>query len=259
MHAGFARAVLPVAASAIATGAEGLDAAETRIPTADGEIPAYYARPAAGGAFPAVLVVHEIFGVDEHIRDVCRRLAHAGYFAVAPELFARLGDISGIADIQELIKLVSRVPDAQVLSDLDAAAAWATGTGKADPARLAITGFCWGGRIAWLYAAHNPRLQAAAAWYGRLTGPTDALHPRHPVDVAGSLHAPVLGLYGGQDQSIPLDTVERMRAALQQAGAASEIVLYPDAGHAFHADYRPSYHAAAAQDGWKRMLAWFAR
>jgi carboxymethylenebutenolidase len=259
---GFARAVEPVSASTIATGANGLAAGAVRIPTAVGEIPGYYARPAGGDALPVVLVVHEIFGVHEHIKDVCRRLAKQGYFAVAPELYARQGDVSELADIQEILKVVAKAPDAQIMSDLDAAAAWAGQTGKADLDRLAITGFCWGGRIVWLYAAHNPQLKAGAAWYGRLVsghpvGAHDSLHPKNPIDVAGALHAPVLGLYGGQDQGIPLDTVERMRAPLKSAGSPSGIVVYPDAGHAFNADYRPSYNRAAAEDGWKRMLEWF--
>ncbi|HVN04984.1 MAG TPA: dienelactone hydrolase family protein [Bryobacteraceae bacterium] len=235
------------------------DESTVRISTADGEIPAYQARLAGGDALPVVLVVHEIFGVHEHIRDVCRRLANQGYFAVAPELFARQDDVSGIADIQELIKIAAQVGDAQVMSDLDASVAWAVRTGCADVDRLAITGFCWGGRIVWLYAAHNAKLKAGAAWYGRLAGQPDALHPRHPVDAAGSLHAPVLGLYGGRDQSIPLGTVERMRAELATVGGQSEIVVYPEAGHAFNADYRPSFHRASAEDAWKRMLAWFDR
>ena len=259
---GFAPAVGPVSAATIATDTEGLDAGAVRIPTPGGAIPGYRARPASGDAFPVALVVHEIFGVLEHIKDVCRRLAKQGYFAVAPELYARQGDVSGLADIQEILKVVAKVPDAQVMSDLDAAVAWAASTGQADVDRLAITGFCWGGRIVWLYAAHNPQLKAGAAWYGRLVGGQpagDALHPKNAIDVAGALDAPVLGLYGGQDQGIPLDTVERMRAALQATGSPSQIVVYPDAGHAFNADYRPSHNRAAAEDGWKRMIEWFNR
>jgi len=174
-------------------------------------------------------------------------------------VYVRQGDVSQIADIPEILKIVAQVADTQVMSDLDAAVAWAANAGKADLSRLAITGFCWGGRVVWLYAAHNSELKAGAAWYGKLVAPQDALHPKNPIDVAGALHAPVLGLYGGQDQGIPLDTVERMRAALQAAASPSQIVVYPDAGHAFNADYRPSYNPAAAQDGWTRMLAWFTR
>jgi carboxymethylenebutenolidase len=259
LAAGFAAATQPVAA-AITTDTEGLEAAEVKIPVRDGEIPGYRARPAKGRSFPIVLVVQEIFGVHEHIRDLCRRLAKQGYLAVAPELYARQGDVSQMHDIQEIIsKVVSKVPDAQVLADLDDTAAWAASTQKGMSRSLGITGFCWGGRIAWLYAAHNPQLKAGAAWYGRLVGATDELHPRNPIDIAATLKPPVLGLYGGQDHGIPLDTVERMRAALKAAGNPSEIIVYPDAPHAFNADYRPSYRQADAQDAWNRMLAWFHR
>jgi len=231
-----------------------------KVPVAGGEIPAYRALPAGAGPFPVVLVVQEIFGVHEHIRDVCRRFAKAGYLALAPELFARQGDVSRITDVQEIVAtVVSRVPDAQVMADLDAAVAFAGRGGRGDTARLAITGFCWGGRIVWLYAAHNPRLKAGAAWYGRLGGATDPLHPKHPLDVAGELKAPVLGLYGGADAGIPGDSVEQMRAALRAAGGPSEIVVYAGAPHGFHADYRDSYREEPARDGWQRTLAWFAK
>jgi carboxymethylenebutenolidase len=256
---GFARAVLPIAASTITTGTAGLSAGDVRIPTADGEIPGYGARPEAGDSFPVVLVVHEIFGVHEHLQDVCRRLAREGYFAVAPELFARVGDVAAISDRDELMKVVAKAPDAQVMSDLDATAAWAGRTGKSDTSRLGMTGFCWGGRITWLYAAHNPQLKAGAAWYGKLVSERVPLHPKHPIDVAGSLNAPVLGLYGAKDTGIPRETVEQMRAELRKAGSPSEIVVYPEAGHAFNADYRPSYNPEAAHDGCKRMLAWFRK
>ncbi len=260
LAAGFAAAVLPVTAETITTDTNGLDAGEVKIPVHDGQLPGSRARPAQGRTFPTVLVVHEIFGVHEHIRDICRRLAKKGYLAVAPELYARQGDVSGMSNIQDVLsKVVSKVPDEQVLSDLDATAAWATSSQKGDAGKLAITGFCWGGRIVWLYAARNPKLKAGAAWYGRLTGPTDELHPKHPLDVVGSIKAPILGLYGGKDQGIPLDTVEKMRAALKAAGNKSEIIVYPDAGHAFNADYRPSYNKAAAEDAWSRMLDWFRK
>mgnify|MGYP001806180232 CR=1 FL=1 len=251
---GFAAAVQPVhAQSVIATDADGLDAGPVMID----DLPAYVAKPQGAGPFATVLVVQEIFGVHEHIRDVCRRLAKLGYLAVAPELYFRQGDPSAIADIQTLLStLVSRIPDAQVLADLDKAAAWAAGHGG-DPQRLAITGFCWGGRITWLYAAHNPRLKAAVAWYGRLTGEANAMTPRDPIDVAADLKAPVLGLYGGADQGIRLSSVERMRDAAKAATVKVEIVVYPDAPHAFHADYRPSYRAEAAKDGWNRLRDWF--
>jgi len=261
---GFALAVQPVMAqTAIKTDEQGLLAGEIKIPVGDGQMPAYRAQPAQGSKLPTILVVQEIFGVHEHIKDVCRRLAKLGYQAIAPELFARQGDPSKFTSIPELMsQLVSKVPDAQVLSDLDACANWAAKNGG-DPARLGITGFCWGGRITWLYAAHNPRLRAGVAWYGRLVGQISELTPKHPVDVAGQLKAPVLGLYGGQDQGIPLETVEKMRAALAASESApakgSQIVVYADAPHAFHADYRPSYRKETAEEGWKQLQAWFRK
>ncbi len=260
LAAGFALAVQPVSAQTmITTDTAGLTAGEVKIPVSDGEIPGYRAMPATGRTFPVVLVVQEVFGVHEHIRDICRRLAKLGYLAVAPELYVRYGDVSKLSDIDEILEVVSKVPDAQVMSDLDAAAAWARGTGKGDIARLGITGFCWGGRIVWLYAAHSPRLKAGVAWYGRLTGERTGLAPKQPVDVAASLKAPVLGLYGGKDAGIPLETVEEMRKALRAAKSPSEIVVYPDAPHAFHADYRPSYRAEPARDGWRRLTEWFRK
>lgn len=256
---GFALAVQPVAAqTTIATDTTGLTAGEVKIPTRDGEIPAYRAMPAEGGPFPTILVIQEIFGVHEHIRDVCRRLAKLGYFALAPELYARQGDVARLTNIQQIVsEVVSKVPDAQVMGDLDAAIAYAKGTGKADTARLGITGFCWGGRITWLYAAHNPEVKAGVAWYGRLVGDSSALMPKHPVDIAADLKAPVLGLYGGADQGIPVATIDRMKEACRTAGKTCDLVVYPDAPHAFHADYRPSYRAEPAQDGWRRMQDWF--
>jgi carboxymethylenebutenolidase len=261
LAAGFAMAVQPVSAQTITTDTKGLEAGEVKVPAKGGDMPAYRAMPASGGPFPTVLVVQEIFGVHEHIKDLCRRLAKAGYFAVAPELYARQGDVSKLTDIREIIsKVVSKVPDEQVLADLDATVAWAKKTGKADTNKLAITGFCWGGRIVWLYAAHNKDLKAGVAWYGRLVGDADPLHPRHPVDLAGMLKAPVLGLYGGADQGIPVATVEKMRKALKDAGNTQcEIVVYPDTPHGFNADYRPTYRKDKAEDGWKRMLAWFKK
>lgn len=258
LAAGFALSVQPVSAETIATDTKGLDAGEVKIPVSDGTIPGYRAMPDHGGPFPVVLVVQEIFGVHEHIKDLCRRLAKAGYFAVAPEMYARQGDASKYTDIQKLIReLVAKVPDAQVLSDLDATVAWAKASGKADTAKRAITGFCWGGRIVWLYAAHDPSLKAGVAWYGRLVSAPDRLHPKNPIDLVGDLKAPVLGLYGAADQGIPVESVETMRATLKAAKQPSEIVLYPDTPHAFNADYRPSYRKGPAEDGWKRMLAWF--
>ena len=244
----------------IHTDAEGLVAGPVKIPAADGEIPGYRAMPSAAGRVPIVLVAQEIFGVHDYIQDVCRRLAKEGYFAIAPELFIRQADVAGMTDIQELLtKVVPRVPDAQVMSDLDAAAAYAVSTGHGDPARLAITGFCWGGRIAWLYAARSETVRAAAPWYGRLAGKTDPSHPCHPVDVAAELHCPVLGLYGAKDQSIPLADIDLVRAAAASAGKDVEVVVYPEAGHAFHSDYRPSFHEASAEAGWQRLTEFLAR
>lgn len=259
LTAGFALAVQPISAQTmITTDTEGLVAGEVKIPVADGEIPAYRAMPDAGGPFPVVLVVQEIFGVHEHIKDICRRFAKRGYMAVAPELYARQGDVSKYTDFRQIIaEVVSKVPDAQVMSDLDATVAWAEKTGQGEVSKLAITGFCWGGRIVWLYAAHNPKLKAGVAWYGRLVGQSNERTPQHPLDVAPHIKVPVLGLYGGADRGIPLDTVEKMRQALKEAGSPSEIIVYPDAPHGFHADYRPSYRKEAAEDGWKRLLDWF--
>jgi len=259
LAAGYAAAVQPVAAqSAITTDTRGLDAGEVAIAARDGSMAAYRALPARGRGLATVLVVQEIFGVHEHIKDVCRRFAHAGYLAIAPELYARQGDVSRLADIEAIRPIVAQVPDAQVMSDLDDAAEWAAKNGG-DPGKLAITGFCWGGRIVWLYAAHNPNLKAGVAWYGRVEGPGNPLQPKNPIDVARNIHAPVLGLYGGADAGIPNDGVERMRAALKAANRPSEIHTYPDMPHGFHADYRPSYRRQAAEDGWMRALAWFRK
>jgi len=257
----FAAAALPVTAQAIKTDFNGLTAGEVTIPSAGFNMPAYRAQPEGGRNLPVVLVVSEIFGVHEYIADICRRFAELGYLAIAPELFARQGDPSSFGTIQELMtQVVSKVPDAQVMGDLDAAAAWAMANGG-DPKRLAITGFCWGGRMAWLYAAHSKQLKAAVAWYGQLTGEPTTLKPGNPIDLVNQLNAPVLGLYGGKDTGITHEHVEKMKAALAASSnpnaRASVFVVYPDAGHAFHADYRPSYREADAKDGWKRCLAWF--
>lgn len=263
LGAGFALAVQPVMAqTAIVTDSEGLLAGEVRVPAPGGDMPAYRAQPAQGANFPVILVVQEIFGVHEHIKDVCRRLAKLGYQAIAPELYARQGDPRQYAAIPDILaKVVSKVPDAQVMADLDACVAWA-GSNGGDVKRLGITGFCWGGRVTWLYAAHNPGVKAGVAWYGRLTSAANEMTPKHPLDLADQLKAPVLGLYGGQDGGIPNDTVEKMQKALaataNPASKASAIHLYPNAPHAFHADYRPSYRREEAEDGWKRMREWFA-
>jgi carboxymethylenebutenolidase len=260
LAAGFALSVQPVSAQTISTDTKGLEAGEVKIPVTDGEIPAYRALPDNGGPFPVILVVQEIFGVHEHIKDICRRLAKLGYLAIAPELYARQGDVSKLTNIQELFsKVVSKVPDKQVMSDLDATVAWAKATGKGDVAKLAITGYCWGGRIVWLYSAHNPDLKAGVAWYGRLVGEADELHPKHPIDVVAAIKAPILGLYGEADTGIPVASVEKMRAALKEAGKTAEIVLYRDTPHAFFADYRPSYRKEKAEEGWKLMLDWFKK
>ncbi len=256
---GFALAVQPVSAETITTSAEGLEAGEVKIPTADGEMPAYRAMPAKGENFPTVLVVQEIFGVHEHIKDICRRLAKLGYLAVAPELYARQGDVSKLTEFPEILKIVRTVPDSQVMSDLDATAAWAKKSSKGNTDKLAITGFCWGGRIVWLYAAHNKNLKCGVAWYGRLVGDKTDLQPKYPQDLVADLKAPVLGLYGGEDMGIPNETVEQMQASLKEAKQPSEIVLYPKTPHGFYADYRPSYRQTEAADGWKRLQEWFQK
>ena len=256
---GFAAAVRPVAAqSVIHTDSEGLEVGQVGIPAGGRDVPAYRAMPAQPGTFPVILVVQEIFGVHEHIRDVCRRLAKQGYMAIAPELYVRQGSVAEMADVKDIIaNVVSKVPDSQVISDLDATVAFAKASGHGDTAKLGITGFCWGGRITWLYCAHNPKMKAGVAWYGRLVGEKTALAPVHPIDIAAELKAPVLGLYGAADQGIPVETVDRMRAACKAAGKQCEIVVYADTPHAFNADYRPSYRPEAAMDAWARMLAWF--
>ncbi|TDT50973.1 carboxymethylenebutenolidase [Enterobacter sp. AG5470] len=257
---GFAPAASPHASTIVHTPEDALIAGETSIPSQGDNMPAFHARPKhADAPLPIVIVVQEIFGVHEHIRDICRRLALEGYLAIAPELYFRQGDANDFPDVPTLLSgLVSKVPDAQVLADLDHVASWAARNGG-NAHQLMVTGFCWGGRIAWLYAAHNPQLKAAVAWYGKLVGEKSLNSPNHPVDIATGLSAPVLGLYGAQDTGIPVDTVETMRQALRAANANAEIVVYPEAGHAFNADYRPSYHEESAKDGWQRMLAWFAQ
>ena len=259
LASGFALAVQPVSAETIKTDTEGLEAGEVKIPVKDGEMPAYRAAPKKGENFPVILVVQEIFGVHEHIKDICRRLAKLGYLAIAPELYARQGDVSKLTAFPDILKIVNKVPDAQVMSDLDAAAAWAKKSGKGNTDKLGVTGFCWGGRIVWLYAAHNPELKAGVAWYGRIVGKADELHPKHPIDLAASLKAPVLGLYGGADDGIPNDTVEQMKKAVKEAKQPSEIVLYPDTPHGFHADYRPTFRQKEAEDGWKKLQEWFKK
>ncbi len=259
----FALAAQPVQAQTmITTPSDGLTVGAVKVKTKDGkEMDAYRAMPASGTGFGTILVVQEIFGVHAHIADMCRRFAKAGYYAIAPELYFRQGDAKSYTEIPKLIaEVVAKVPDEQVMGDLDASVAFAKGEGKADTAKLGITGFCWGGRITWLYDAYNPAVKAGVAWYGRVVGDATPLTPKHPVDIANNLNGPVLGLYGGADTGIPNDTVDKMRAALKDGSAAakkSEIVTYPDTPHAFNADYRPSYRKDQAEDGWKKAIAWF--
>jgi carboxymethylenebutenolidase len=255
---GFALSLRPVSAQTITTDTTGITAGEVKVPVKGGEMPAYQAMPDKGGPFPTVLVVHEAWGVHEHIKDICRRLAKAGYFAIAGELWARQGNAAAARDMDETRKIMSSVPTDQVMSDLDATVAYAKSTGKADTAKLAVTGFCWGGFGTWMYAAHNPGLKAAVAWYGGDRKPSE-LQPKNPLDVIGELKCPVLALYGGQDQSIPKETIDKRQEACKAAGKTCEVKIYPDAPHGFNADYRPSYRADDAKEAWGLMLAWFKK
>jgi len=255
---GFALAVQPVSAETITTDDVGLTAGEVKIPVSDGEIPAYRAMPAGKTNLPTILVVQEIFGIHEWIKDVCRRFAKLGYLAVAPSLYARVGDATKYTDIKKLVdEIVMKVEDEPVLSDLDATVKWASGNGG-NTSKLGVTGFCWGGRIVWLYTAHNPNIKAGVAWYGGLVGKGDHPRPMQAVTLADKMKGRVLGLYGGLDKGITADDVEQMRAALKAAGdTKSNIIVYPEAEHGFLADYRPSYNEAAAKDGWAKALDWF--
>ena len=265
---GFALAAQPVCAQTIIhTGALDLTARMVQVPTENGSIPAYYAMPAtmrtpaSPSSMPIVVVVQEIFGVHEYIKDVCHRFAQRGYLAIAPELFYRQGDVSKLKDTKEIFdKVVSKVPDWQVMRDIDASVRWAEINGGSRY-KLGITGFCWGGRITWMYAAHNNYVKAGVAWYGRLVGDKTAMTPQHPIDVVDNIRAPVLGLYGGDDAGIPISTVEQMNAALRTKlmSEPSLIHVYPNTPHAFHADYRASYREKEAWDGWDRCLAWFRK
>ena len=263
--AGFAAAVAPkgpLLAQVIKTDTVGLTAGMVEIPTTDRKIPAYRAMPAGKTRLGTVIVVHEIFSVHEYIQDVCRRFAKQGYLAIAPDFFVRQGDVNAYKSIPDIFaNVVSKVSDQQVLGDVDATMTWAAANGG-DPAKVGITGFCWGGRIVWMASAANPKLKAGVAWYGRLMTMVNQATPTHPHDIADKLNWPVLGLYGGKDDGIGLDTVEEMKTRLSFGGKASqesEFVIYPDAPHAFHADYRPSYRKEAAEDGFKRALAWFKK
>ncbi len=253
----FAAAVLPaLAQNPITTSSKGLEVGQVSIVSGGRSVPVYLAQPENKKNLPVVLVVSEIFGVHQHIADIARRFAQLGYLALAPDLFVRQGDAASYTSMPELFKdIISKTSDAEVMQDLDACVAWA-GAHGGDTAKLGITGFCWGGRITWLYAAHNPRVKAAVAWYGKLASDKTPLQPHSPLELAASLRVPVLGLYGGKDGGIPLESVERMRAELAKGKSGSEFVIYPEAGHAFHADYRPSYAEAAAKDGWQRCIEW---
>jgi carboxymethylenebutenolidase len=257
---GYALAAQPVSAGAITTAADGLEEGMIRFPASGGfSMNAYRAKPKGKANAPVVLVVQEIFGLHEWIRDIVRRFAAAGYYAIAPDMYQRQGDPTTAPDIQTLFKtIVSQVPDAQVMADLDAAAAFAA-TDGGDAKRLGVTGFCWGGRITWLYSAHNPGLKAGVAWYGRLVGQSTPLQPAHPIDVVAQLKAPVLGLYGDLDKGIPVADVEKMQAALKAVGSNSRILRFADADHGFLADYRPSFHEASAKIAWAEALGWFGR
>lgn len=260
MSAGFALAVLPIASWAVTTPSDGLTAGPVSIPAKGGSMPAYRAMPSGKGKFPAIVVVPEIFGIHAYIQDVCRRLAKQGYAAVAPDLFFRQGDPTKLTSIDEIrSKVISKVPQAQVMDDMDATVSWLEHSGSADPAKVGVTGFCWGGNVTWMYASHNPKLKAAAAWYGRLVGDPTPLQPSNPLDIAEGLKVPVLGLYGGKDKGIPLDSIEKTRSVLKKGKSGSEIVVYPDAEHGFHADYRPSYHEKSAKEAWGKMLDWFKK
>lgn len=258
---GFAASALPIMAqTAIKTPTTGLTVGEVTIDVNGFKMPAYRALPAGKTNLPVVLVLSEIFGVHEYIADITHRFAREGYLAIAPELFVRQGDAQSYGEMAKLIaEVISKVPDAQVAGDLDATLAWA-GANGGDLQRVGVTGFCWGGRQTWLYTAHSKSIKAGVAWYGRVVGAQNELTPRNPIDIAGQLNGPVLGLYGEADTGIPLDGVEKMKAALAAGNAnskASQFVIYKDAPHAFHADYRPSYRKEAAEDGWKRCVAWF--
>ena len=260
LGAGFCAFVQPVMAQVITTPMDGLVAGEVKVKSGSVDLPAYRAMPASGGPFPTVLVTSEIFGVHEHIKDICRRLAKLGYFAVATDFFARAGDAATETNRDKLMNdIVGKTPDAQVAADIDATLAFAKASGKADLAKTAIIGFCWGGRQVWLNAARHPEWKAAVAWYGPLAGPTNDMKPKNPVDIVSSLSVPVLGLYGGKDTGITPDHVDAMRKALKDAGKASEIVVYPDSPHAFHADYRPSYRKDDAVDSWAKAMAWLKK
>jgi carboxymethylenebutenolidase len=258
--AGYTLAAGPICAQTVVrTDTQGLTVGDVKIPASGGEMGGYRAKPASGSGHPTVIVCQEIFGIHEYIKDTCRRLAKLGYLAVAPDYYFRQGDPSKAADVQGAVAIANKKPDAELLADLDATALWATSTDGGNAQKLGITGFCRGGRATWMYASHNPNLKAAVAWYGPVVGQANELTPKSPLDLAAQMKCPVLGLYGSADQGIPVDTLKRMEEAMKAAGKTVEFVVYPDAPHAFHADYRPTYRAEPAKDGWNRMLAWFKK
>jgi carboxymethylenebutenolidase len=258
--AGYTLAAGPVSAQTVVrTDAQGLTAGDVKIPVAGGDMGGYRAKPASGSGHPVVVVCQEIFGIHEYIKDTCRRLAKAGYLAVAPDYYFRQGDPSKAADVQGALAVANKKPDTELLADLDATARWATTADGGNAQKLGVTGFCRGGRATWMFNSHNASLKAAVAWYGPVVGQASELTPKFPIDLVASMKAPILGLYGAADTGIPNDTVQRMEAAMKAAGKTVEIVMYPDTPHAFHADYRPTYRAGPAADGWNRMLAWFKK
>lgn len=261
----YAAAVSPIAAQTrIVTDSEGLVAGEVKIKVSDGEIPAYRAMPdKKGKKFPVVLVVHEIFGVHEWVQDICRRFAKLGYMAVAPALYAREGEVKDLKDPREINRQIfSKIPDTRSMADLDSTVIWASKNGG-NKGKLSITGFCWGGRIVWLYAAHNKKVDAGAAWYGRVVptanSPVNQAQPTTPIDYAKDLKVPVIGFYGGLDKGITLDGVQRMQDELKKGESGSEIMVFPNAQHGFHADYRPSFNKEASEEAWERMQEWFKK
>jgi len=256
---GFTLATTRVDAQAIHTDTIGMDAGETKVPTDEGDLPAYYARPQGAGPFPILLVMEEAFGVHEHIKDICRRLAKLGYLAVATEYYARIGDLSKMTDPEQIQRdVISRAPDAQMMSDMDATVSWAAAN-HGDPARLGIVGFCRGGRATWLYAAHSSQLKAAVAWYGQVATPDTDIQPKNPIDIAADLKCPLLGLYGGKDTVNPIASIREAEENAKKAGKTVEIVIFPDAPHGFNADYRPSYREADAKKAWGLMMDWFRK
>jgi len=258
LGASAALAASGTSAQQVVTNTVGLTAGDVAIKVADGTIPGYYAMPATGGPFPVILVAPEVFGLNPYMKDVVRRLAKAGYYAITPDVYARKADVAKITNIAEIIPIVNSKADTEMMADFDATVAFAKASGKADVDKLGITGFCRGGRTTWMYAAHNPKLRAGVAWYGTLAGRKSDAMPKHPLDMAKDLKAPVLGLYGAKDDGIPLADVDRMREELKGSGSKSEFVVYAEAGHGFNADFRPDeYRKQDAEDGWKRMLAWF--